>query len=122
MATPLLSKNVLNTMRRALYGRTAVLRLYRLPTGAEPELLATITDGWYVQRQAYTKGNESEPKQSLLHLAKLAVAEAELHEASRAEIDANGETFTFNFSDVAPMQQLGSGYIVPLLQVSATTD
>lgn len=113
----LLSRQVLNTMRRTMYGAGAVLRFYKLPTGAAPELLTTVTDGWYVQRQSYTQGTEAEPKQSKLLLAKGAVTDALLHRASRCEVDVNGYTFRFNFDDKASFQQLGTGWLIPLTQV-----
>lgn len=125
MSNSAFSKPSLDRRRRRYYGTGATLKFIRLKADAAPELLATLTDatgGWYLQRQGYTKGNEDAAKQSLLHLVKSAIAEATLHKASRVELFANSETFTFTIADKAPSQALGKGYLIPLTQINPTTD
>ena len=124
MAQHLLSKSVLDTMRRTLYGNTAVLRLYTRSSDAAPTLAATLTNatgGWHVIRQKYQENNEGKAQPSWLHLHKSATTEAIMHVVSRCEADLNGETFRFSFDDKFPMQQLGTGWVVPLTQIDPST-
>lgn len=116
----LLSKPILDTMRRTLYGSGAKLVFKKVtPTAGEAEI-ATITSGFHFQREQRA-GQEIDGSGVNVWLAAGVVDKSKLHIGVRVDVTTNNVTTRYSISKLEPMQQLGAGFVLRLRPLQGAT-
>ena len=122
MAIALLNANVLDVMRRQLYGTDCEVRLIKARPGTQRETIATPARGWFIQNEPHQKDADRN------QLSRLLIAAEALTDSERAEMvncnviefDAFDLTNSYEVEEAVPLQQINSGWILMLKQVSPT--
>lgn len=108
----LLSKTRLNTLTRRTYGRNITVAFYKVtPTAGETEI-ATLTSGFFFVREQRA-GQEIDGSGVKFWLSADA-APSQLSIGGVVAITVKNRTTRYKISDLLPMQQLGSGYVLRL--------
>lgn len=106
----LLTSSTLNLMRGALYGQQASLTFYKMtPADGEVEVFTT-RQGWHVQRD-----NKSESNQVRIWMSSevsTVTLDRNLHTGAKVIVDVNGRQQAYRITNIRPMSQLGSGWVI----------
>ena len=122
MAIALLNANVLDVMRRQLYGEDCEVRLTKALPNTTREVIATPSRGWFIQNEPIQKDADKNQMSKLL-LAADAITDSERDEMKKCncvELDAFGVTNKYEVEEPFPMQQINSGWVLMLKQISPT--
>lgn len=116
---PIISKNDLDKLRRELYGKDAVLRLFTAsPAEGEAQIGGDIKSGWHVWRDRMLRQNPTGTVKLLLDSS--AMNAANLRECAVAEIVTAGLTRRYSIELLTETQQLGAGWTLILTPMSDT--
>jgi hypothetical protein len=117
---PLLSKNRLNRISRALYGGAQVV-FYSVTPAAGETLITTLTEGFAFARARRGSQGSDSSSVNLWLAGDAAITRAQLKVGGVVVITANGVTTKYKIAELLQQQQLGAGYVLRLKPLIGAT-
>jgi hypothetical protein len=122
MAVPLLDADILDVMRDTLYGDACEVRLIKARPNTPRETIATPARGWFIQNEPHQKDADRNQLSRLL-IAAEALTDAqrgEMVNCNVVELEAFELTNSYEVEEAVPFQQINSGWVLMLKQITPT--
>lgn len=112
--TVLISKTRLDEMRRLTYGANVEAVFYKVTPSSGPVEIGRISNGFHFVRERRA-GQEIDGSGVKFWLSvDAAIDRSLLNTGARVDLIINGRTWIYKLSELLPMQQIGSGYVLRL--------